>query len=97
MDLILRGHVTLLAEYNAACDTEGRRQLICAMSNIVDCPLVFPPKTVITHLSVMVDICTHCIRISDDACVLQHGAYCLHMLTKVCTHPLAYCLSTAPA
>lgn len=84
MDLILRGPAKLLAEYNEHCDAEGRRQLIKAMSNIVDCALVFPPKAVVNSLTMLADIATHAMTLSaHDEVVMEHGVYCLHSLAKV--------------
>lgn len=82
MELITRGPVKLLAEFEEFSDDSGKKQLLQALSNIVDCTLVFPPKTDVTHLSLLVHLCTQAMRSSDDITVKQRGLYCLSVITK---------------
>ena len=85
MDLIVRGPVKLLDIFNDYADNHGRRQLIKAMSNIVDCQLTFPPKTVEAQLSHLIDICVRCIHLSEDISILQHALFALYALSRVQT------------
>ena len=85
MDLIVRGPVKLLEIFNECADNNARRQLIKAMSSIVDCQLTFPPKTVEAQLSHLIDICVRCISLSEDVVIFQHALFALYSLSKVQT------------
>jgi hypothetical protein len=80
------GPCDLLAVYNDHCDDEGRRQLIKALSNLVDCSLVFPFNEMDEYLSRLMDLCTHSISLSNDPLVHQHGIYSLYALEQLREH-----------